>query len=142
MEPSLFLKSIPLTNNLLLFLLQEAPVDDINFGMLILRMFLFLGLVIGLIYFVLRKLLPYLMHLGAYRSQTVKILERTPIDQKRSLLVVEIQEKVYLIGSAEGQINVLMELDREKIGARPALPPKGSGIFDDILKKTLLKSKS
>lgn len=120
--------------------LQQAP-EDINFGMLILRMLIFLALVIALIYFLLRKVLPSLMRMTAFKNPTIRILERVPLDQRRSMLVIEVQEKVYLVGSAEGQINILMELDRDKLPAKPALGQKSSRGFEEILKKTLLKTK-
>ena len=114
---------------------EAVPVEPIDFGMLILRMLIFLGLILLLIYVVLRKGLPLLMQAQGLRNRTVKILERVPVDQKRSLLVVEVQERVYLLGSAEGQINVLMELDREKLPMHPA-PAEKPGRFEEILKKT------
>jgi flagellar protein FliO/FliZ len=124
----------------LLATVEQAP-EEINFGMLIVRMLIFLALVVALIYFVLRKLLPSLMRMTAFKNQTIRILERVPIDQKRSMLIVEIQDKVYLVGSAEGQINILMELDPEKLPVKPAMGEKASRGFDQILKKTLLKTK-
>jgi flagellar protein FliO/FliZ len=130
----------------MIFLLQLAQQpgtpDEINFGALFLRMLIFLGLTVLLIVFILRKVLPLLIP-GAQRfsTKTVRVLERVPIDQRKSLLVVEIQEKTYLLGSAEGQINILMELDREKIlSQEPNVSKQVS--FSEILKKTLSKQKS
>ena len=120
---------------------EVTPPQDLNFGMLALRMFFFLGIVLILIYFVLRKVLPFFMQTPSFRHRTVRIVERLPLDQKRSLLVVEIQEKFYLLGSAEGQINVLMELDREKMVAQPAAGGNKSKTFDDIFKKVFFKPK-
>jgi len=102
--------------------------------MLMIRMLIFLGIVIALIYIVLRKGLPLLMQAQGIRNRSIKILERVPVDQKRSLLVVEVQERVYLMGSAEGQINVLMELDRDKMDLRTS--PGEKSRFEAILKKT------
>lgn len=119
---------------------ETAPPPDLNFGMLALRMFFFLGIVLILIYFVLRKVLPFLMHTPALRNRTVRILERVPVDQKRSLLVVEIHDKFYLLGSAEGQINVLMELDSEKMNVQ-AVPGNKKKTFDDVIKKAFFKPK-
>jgi flagellar biosynthetic protein FliO len=124
----------------LLLAAQAAPPEDLNFGMLALRMFFFLGIVLILIYFVLRKVLPLLVQAPAFRNRTIRILERMPVDQKRSLLVVEIQERVFLLGSAEGQINVLMELDKDKMNVQPATGNK-SKVFDDVLKKAFFKPK-
>ncbi|MCI0414278.1 flagellar biosynthetic protein FliO [bacterium] len=127
----------------LLQLAQQATTpEDINFAALFLRMLIFLGLTLLLIVFMLRKVLPLLIP-GAqkYGSRTIRVLERVPIDQRKSLLVVEVQEKVYLLGSAEGQINVLMELDRAKILSQETNAPR-QGSFAEILRKTLSKQKS
>lgn len=120
---------------------QEMPAEEINFGMLILRMFLFLGLILILIYFVLKKLLPFLIKNAGVRNKVVKIVERIPLDPKKSLLVIEVQERTYLIGSTEGQINVLMELDRDKLDLKPPAAPTASN-FDNVLKKVLTRKAS
>jgi flagellar biosynthetic protein FliO len=123
-----------------LLALQEAPVEELNFGMLILRMLIFLAVVIALIWLLLRKFLPMLTQSAAFRNRHIRILERLPVDAKRSLLVVEIQERVYLLGSAEGQINVLLELDREKMSATPA-PAATGATFDQVFKRMFAKSR-
>lgn|SRR5262249_27537905 len=119
-----------------LLLIESAPPEELDFGMMIFRMLIFLGIVLVLIYFVLRKGLPLLVQSPTLKSRAVRILERVPVDQKRSLLVVEVQDRVYLLGSAEGQINVLIELDRDKLEYQKS-PQKN---FGDILKKTLLRT--
>jgi flagellar protein FliO/FliZ len=122
-----------------LLVIQEPPIEDINFGMLILKMIFFLGVVVALIYLVLKKFLPVLLHGAAFRGRSIKILERMPVDQRRSLLVVEVQDKIYLMGSAEGQINILMELDRQKMNAKTVESPDNSSGFDQILRKMMVR---
>jgi len=119
-----------------LLLIESAPSEDLDFGMMIFRMLIFLGIVLVLIYFVLRKGLPLLIQNPTLKSRAVRILERVPVDQKRSLLVVEVQDRVYLLGSAEGQINVLIELDRDKLEYQKSTQKN----FGDVLKKTLLRT--
>lgn len=121
-------------NLFLLIAAQPQAPEDLDFGMLIFRMLIFLGIVLAIIYVVLRKGLPLLMQAQGFKNRTIKILERVPVDQKRTLLVVEVQERVYLLGSAEGQINVLMELDRDKMDLRTA--PGEKSRFEAILNKT------
>ena len=129
----------------MIFLLQAvqqiSSPEDINFGALFLRMILFLGLTVLLIVILLRKVLPLVVS-GAqhHRTKSIRVLERVTIDQRKSLLVVEIQEKIYLIGSAEGQISVLMELDREKVLLAENTITKPAS-FADILRKTLSRDK-
>lgn len=119
-------------------LAQNEMSQDLDFGMMIFRMLIFLGIILVLIYVVLRKGLPLLVNPSMFRSSSVKILERVPVDQKRSLLVVEVQDKIYLMGSAEGQINVLMELDPEKMKAPAA---QGKTSFESVLKKVFWNQK-
>jgi flagellar protein FliO/FliZ len=118
--------------------------EEIDFGMLLLRTFFFLAVVCLIIYFLLRKVLPRIVQLPGIRNRTVKIIERLPLDQKKSLVVVEIQDKAFLLGCSENSINILMELDREKIEIKPAVPAaqEGSSSFDSVLKKIAFRSKS
>jgi flagellar biogenesis protein FliO len=116
------------------FFLAVQELPELNFGMLFVRMLVFLALVLALIYFLLRKVLPLFVPGVVASKGTVRIVERIALDQKRSLLVAEIQDKVYLLGSAEGQINVLMELDREKIALQKAAAPR-QPTFQEILKR-------
>jgi flagellar biosynthetic protein FliO len=119
------------------------PPEEIDFGMLLLRTFFFLGLVCLLIYFLLRKVLPRVVQMPGIRNRTVKIIERLPLDQKKSLVVVEIQDKAFLLGCSENSINILMELDREKFEIKPPVAaPEGPGSFDNVLKKITFRSKS
>ncbi len=127
----------------MLFLLspQEiTPSDEINFGYLFLRMLLFLGIVLVLILVFLKRVLPYLVSGGRIKSQSVEIRERIPIDQRKSLLVVEVQDRVYLMGCADGQINILMELNPEKVEPAGKTPP-ASVSFTEVLKRTLSRQK-
>jgi flagellar biosynthetic protein FliO len=130
---------------LIVFAFQNIqPPEEIDFSMLLLRTFFFLALVCLLIYFLLRKVLPRVVQLPGIRNRTVKIIERLPLDQKKSLVVVEIQDKAFLLGCSENSINILMELDREKIEIKPpvAAAGGGTGSFDSVLKKIAFRSKS
>ncbi len=118
------------------------PPEEIDFGMLLLRTFFFLGLVCLLIYFLLRKVLPRIIQMPGIRNRTVKIIERLPLDQKKSLVVVEIQDKAFLLGCSENSINILMELDREKMETKPPAAAGSSGSFDSVLKKIAFRSKT
>ena len=119
------------------------PPEEIDFSMLLLRTFFFLALVCLLIYFLLRKVLPRIVQLPGLHNRTVKIIERLPLDQKKSLVVVEIQDKAFLLGCSENSINILMELDREKMEIKPPVAAAGgSSGFDSVLKKIAFRSKS
>ena len=130
----------------MIFLLEAAQQingpEEINFGALILRMLIFLGLILLIIFFLLKRVLPLLVPSAQSRTKSIRILERVQIDQRKSLIIAEIQEKVYLLGSSDGQINILLELDREKILAQSPIAPSKPLSFSDILKRTLSREKS
>jgi flagellar protein FliO/FliZ len=127
---------------LIIFAFQNVqPPEEIDFSMLLLRTFFFLALVCLLIYFLLRKVLPRVAQIPGLRNRTLKIIERLPLDQKKSLVVVEIQDKAFLIGCSESSINILMELDREKLEIKPPVQPPPVS-FDSVLKKISFRSKS
>lgn len=120
----------------LLLAQPAAGPEELNFGLLALQMVAVLAFVLLLAYVLLRKVLPLFVPgaAGISGNHTVKILERLPLDQRRSILVLKVQDRVFLIGSADGQINVLMELDAEKV---EALKEKAPSAIDSWTRKVL-----
>jgi flagellar biosynthetic protein FliO len=72
-----------------------------------------LGFVCVLAYVILRVVLPRLSMTGAGKSM-VRVVDRTPLDQRRSLYVVEVTGRWLLIGASEGGLQLISELDAEK----------------------------
>lgn len=56
-------------------------------------------------------------------SRRIKVLERTPLDGRRSLYLVSIGERVFLIGGGEGAApSVLAELEPDELPELPERP--------------------
>jgi flagellar biosynthetic protein FliO len=121
---------------------NPPPPEEIDFGMLLLRTFLFLGLVLLLIFFLLKKVLPHIAKVSGFQNRNIKILERLPVDAKKSLIVVEVQDKAYLMGCSDNSISVLMELDRTKMEVKPVTADASRVTFDRVFKKIAFRSKS
>ncbi len=51
----------------------------------------------------------------AGRDSLVRILERTFLAPNRSLYLVEVGERLFLLGATDSQVNMLAELDREEL---------------------------
>jgi len=66
------------------------------------------------------------------QGKRVKVLERVPLDARRSLYLVEVGDKVLLLGAGEGSApTVLSEVDPETL---PDLPEAGPAVsFADVL---------
>ena len=71
-----------------------------------------LGFVCVLAYVVLRVVLPRLNAATAGKSM-VRIVDRTPLDQRRSLYVVEVTGRWLQIGASEGGLQLIGELEAE-----------------------------
>ncbi|HEX2272145.1 MAG TPA: flagellar biosynthetic protein FliO [Pyrinomonadaceae bacterium] len=72
-----------------------------------------LGFVCLLAYVLLRVLLPRLNLSTAGRSM-VTVVDRTPLDQRRSLYVIEVTGRWLLIAVSEGGVQLISELDADK----------------------------
>jgi flagellar protein FliO/FliZ len=71
-----------------------------------------LGIVCLLAYVILRLILPRLSFAGTGRTM-VRVVDRTPLDQRRSLLVVEVTGRWLLVGVSEAGLQLISELDAE-----------------------------
>ena len=95
----------------------EVAPEQFQSGTSMLWMFvqtiLALGFVCLLAYVVLRVVLPRL-HSGTAGRTMVRVIDRTPLDQRRSLFVVEVTGRWLLLGSSEGGLQLISELDAEK----------------------------
>jgi len=70
---------------------------------------------------------------GKVGGQRVKVLERVPLDPRRSLYLVQVGDKVLLLGAGEqASPTVLAELDPDEL---PELPEKKTKSFADLLKR-------
>ena len=109
-------------------------------GWLLLKTLVVLGIVVALVYLSLNVGLRKLMGIkglspGMYR--TVTVLERIPLDPRRTLFLVKVAEEYLLLGGGENSVNLLTHLDREKLEAflKAAGPP--SVTLSPFLKKLL-----
>lgn len=71
---------------------------------------------------------------GSTDGGRIRVLERVAVDARRSLLLVEVGSRVLLVGTGEGPMAVLADIDPASL---PALPEKKSVAFKDILARAL-----
>ncbi len=93
---------------------SDAPGTDLGLGWTLLRTLAVLGVVVALAYLTLNVGLRKLMGIesvGRRGKPIVKVLERTALDQKRSLFVVRAGDEVLLLGGSESNLSLLSKLD-------------------------------
>ena len=105
----------------------ELAAGELDLGWTLVRTAVVLGLVIALVYLTLNVGLRRLLGLkGLGGPGLVKVLERVPLDQRRTLYVVEAAGEVLLVGASDGSLGLITRLDAAEVSRQrqPPVPPR------------------
>ncbi len=113
----------------------ELALQDFDLGWTLFRTFMVLVCVVGLAWLTLNVGLRRLLGIkSAVGTSLVTVLERVPLDQKRTLFVVEAAGEVLLIGGGDGALSLLSRLPREEVDRlRTAAPVQVSPFLQKLL---------
>ncbi|MFP2962174.1 flagellar biosynthetic protein FliO [Myxococcus sp. 1LA] len=115
--------------------------DSESLGWTLVRTLLVLGAVVASIYLTLNVGLRKLMGLqgvAAGRQPLVSVVERLPLDQRRSLFVVKAADEYLLLGGGEGGLQLLSKLDVEAVERIRAQRPQTNAVpLSPFLQKLL-----
>ena len=104
----------------------EGAGGELDLGWTLVRTAVVLGLVIALVYLTLNVGLRRLMGLkGLGGPGVVKVLERVPLDQRRTLYLVEAAGEVLLVGASDGSLGLITRLDAAEVARRRQGQPGG-----------------
>jgi flagellar protein FliO/FliZ len=117
MSLNLFLSEIKLQG--LLALQEPAPFAQGSYGdgggasffLMLLQTLLALALVCGLAYVLFRLVLPRLQSFGGRSGSMVRVVDRVALDARKSLYVIEVSDKWFLVASSEAGVQLISELD-------------------------------
>lgn len=102
---------------------DETKGEELNLGWALFRTALVLGIVVSLIYLTLNVGLRKLLGLQqATALGLVKVLERVPLDQKRTLFVVRAGQEVLLLGASENSLELITKMNAEQVALAQPLP--------------------
>jgi len=91
---------------------ETEKIPDTGTGSLIIRLFLSLVLIIGLIYLSLFLLKKSSFGLKKNRAgDLIQVLEKCYISPKKGIFIVKVGSKVLALGVTEAQINLLSEIN-------------------------------
>ena len=115
---------------------QDLP----SLGYMFFKMLLVLGAVCLLAYLSLGKLLPKLLRIQppTANRKILQVVDRLPIDQRRSIMIVRTGEEAYfLVGVTDQGINLLSRLDSDELDPALAVedqePPKLGKLAQSLL---------
>lgn len=112
---------------------------ELDLGWSLVRTIVVLGIVVALAWLTLNVGLRRLMGIGpaAGRRGIVSVIERVPLDQKRTLYVVKAGDEVLLLGASDLSVNFLSKLDAKVV--EEATKPAGQVTLSPFLQKLLGK---
>ena len=86
--------------------------SGLSFLWMMIQTIVALAVVCGLAYLLFRVVLPRFTFSGSSNSM-VRIVDRVPIDARKSFLIVEVAEKWLLVAVSENGVQLVTELDAE-----------------------------
>jgi flagellar protein FliO/FliZ len=97
---------------------SDSPTDTSDIGWGAIRAVFALGAIVLLAYLLLGKGLPKILKIEQPVAQRriMQVIDRLPIDQRRSIMIIRIQDEYFLIGAAENNIQLLSKLDADGVG--------------------------
>lgn len=117
--------------------------ENVSLGGTLLKTMLVLGIVVGLIYlslnFGLRKLMG-VRGVSMGRSSLVKVVERIPLDPKRSLFVIHAAGEYLLVGGGDEGLSLLSKLDAAEVERHLAERKQNGGAASPFLQKLLSRA--
>jgi flagellar protein FliO/FliZ len=120
---------------------QQGPEEQESLGWTLVRTLFLLGAVLAIIYLTLNVGLRRLMGLqsvGVGRQPVVTVLERIPLDQRRTVFVLKAADEYLLVGGGEGGLQLLSKLDTQAVERIRAEAPRPSAIpLSPFLQKLL-----
>ena len=116
----------------------ELAAEEFSLGWTLVRTMIVLAMVVALAYLTLNVGLRRLLGIRApVGTSLVTVLERVPLDQKRSLFVVEAGGEVLLIGGGDSALSLITKLDRAEVDKLRATPPASAIQLSPFLRKLL-----
>ncbi|MBN8231380.1 flagellar biosynthetic protein FliO [Corallococcus macrosporus] len=119
----------------------EADAAQESLGWVVVRTVALLGAVLAAIYLTLNVGLRRLMGLQGVpvgKASVVSVMERIPLDQRRTLFVLKAADEYLLVGGGEGGVQLVSKLDRDAVERiRSARPPSSPVSLSPFLQKLL-----
>jgi flagellar biogenesis protein FliO len=119
----------------------EADAAQESLGWVVVRTVALLGAVLAAIYLTLNVGLRRLMGLQGVpvgKASVVSVMERIPLDQRRTLFVLKAADEYLLVGGGEGGVQLVSKLDRDAVERiRAARPPSSPVSLSPFLQKLL-----
>ncbi|GMU08346.1 flagellar biosynthetic protein FliO [Corallococcus caeni] len=121
---------------------EPDPLEEQeSLGWVVVRTVALLGAVLAAIYLTLNVGLRRLMGLQGVpmgKAAVVSVMERIPLDQRRTLFVLKAADEYLLVGGGEGGVQLVSKLDRDAVERiRAARPPSSPVSLSPFLQKLL-----
>ncbi len=98
-------------------LFTQAPaVETLSYGWLFAKTIIIMVVIIVLAFLCIKYLLPRLVKLRRRTASDIEVLDFQPLEQKKSIYVVKIQDKKLAVGVSDHSVTKLCEWDAPENG--------------------------
>jgi len=73
-------------------------------------------------------------------SGAVRVLARCPLEPRRSVYVIEVAGRCFLVGVGDGPMSLLAELDAAQVSTASSAPEAARPVFAEVLARVLRRS--
>jgi len=124
--------------------LSDTTRSNVNLFFQVLSVIGWLAVVLVLLVFALWVLKKVLRLKGGTGSAggTIQILEIKHLDQKKSIALVKVFDRVLIVGCTDSSLSGLGELSAEEISRMKFEEPEDTGVFDTVLSRFTGKNRS
>lgn len=92
-----------------MFLAQITTSDTVSFGAMFAKTIIALVVIIGLALFVIKFLLPKITQIRRKNGSVIQILDFQPLEQRKSIYLIRVEDKKIAVGVSEQSITKLCE---------------------------------
>ncbi len=92
----------------------NLPEPSIDFSWLFIKVILAMILVCVTAYFGIKYLLPKASFIKKSSRSEIEILERFPLEPRKNLYILKVDNRRVLIGTTENSVNSLLELEEKE----------------------------
>ncbi len=94
---------------------NALPGSDLNFGWMFIKVIVAMILVSGLAFFAIKYLLPKAPWVKGLAGSKIQVLEKMGLEPRKSLYLIQVAEKVVLVGSSEQGLSALAEFSAQDL---------------------------
>ncbi|MBU0505481.1 MAG: flagellar biosynthetic protein FliO [bacterium] len=90
---------------------HAANLESLSYGWLFAKTIIIMVVIIVIAFFAIKYLMPHLVRLRHRKESEIEILDYQPLEQRKAIYIVRIENKKIAVGVTDHSMNTLCEWD-------------------------------